>query len=41
MVNSLLRYYMHVPDPDALDDETWGECYAHLQIIRQKEKEAS
>lgn len=36
-INTLLRYYLHIADPDALDDDQWAEMYAQLIDIRKKE----
>jgi hypothetical protein len=33
----MLRYYMGVADPDALDDHTWAQLFAHLIEIRKAE----
>jgi hypothetical protein len=39
-VNTELQYYLNV-NPDHLSDEEWGEKYAQLNNIRQREAEAN
>jgi hypothetical protein len=35
--NAMLRYYLHIPDPDSLSDEDWAMRYKELEFIRLKE----
>jgi hypothetical protein len=37
IANAQLRYYMHLPDPDALSDEDWAAAYQELLWVREKE----
>ena len=37
MVNAQLRYYMHVSDPDSLDDAEWAMLVKELEWIRKEE----
>lgn len=39
-VNTELEYYLGI-DPQKLSDEEWGEKYAQLNDIRQREAEAN
>jgi len=34
-------YYMHIPDPDSLSDESWAMRIQELNYIRTKESEAN
>lgn len=37
----MLRYYMHIPNPESLDDESWAMAIQELNWIRaEEEKEA-
>ena len=36
MVNAQLRYYMHVSDPDSLDDAEWAMLVKELEWIRNQ-----
>lgn len=36
----MLEYYLHI-NPDKLTDEQWGEKFAQLNDIREKEAEAN
>lgn len=38
-INAQLRYYMHVPNPDALSDEEWATLAEQLNKIRTEEAE--
>lgn len=38
ILNSQLRYYMHIPDPDSLSDEEWAARVRELEYIRNQEK---
>ena len=33
----MLRYYLHIPDPEQLEDEVWAEMYKQLEDIRKRE----
>ena len=35
--NAQLRYYFHIADPDALDDEEWISLIQELNFIRKLE----
>ncbi|MDR1120038.1 MAG: hypothetical protein LBM08_03895 [Dysgonamonadaceae bacterium] len=35
--NAQLRYYMHIPDPDSLEDEQWAMRIRELEYIRREE----
>lgn len=37
IVDAMLRYYMHISDPEALSDEEWAMRMAELQWIREAE----
>ena len=37
VVNTHLRYYLHIADPDSLSDEEWAMRYRELEWIRQEE----
>jgi len=37
--NSLLRYYYHINNPDALSDIEWAMRVRELEWIREKEAE--
>jgi hypothetical protein len=37
VANAELRYYLHIPDPDSLDDKEWAMRIKELEWIRQKE----
>ena len=39
-INTMLEYYLHI-NPDKLTDEQWGEKFAQLNDIREKEAEAN
>jgi len=41
IANAQLSYFMHIPDPDSLDDETWAMRLTELAYIRKKEAEAN
>lgn len=36
-VNAQLRYYMHIADPDNLNDTEWAMRFAELVWIRKEE----
>jgi len=35
--NAQLRYYFHIPDPDALTDEEWAARIRELEHVRKLE----
>lgn len=37
MLNAQLRYYMHVPDPDSLDDTEWAMIVKEMEWVRNEE----
>jgi len=39
--NAQLRYYMHISDPDSLNDEEWAARLQELKWIREKEAESN
>lgn len=41
MMNTMLQYYLHIPDPDLLSDEEWAAKIIQLKEIRKLEKENS
>jgi hypothetical protein len=41
IANAMLRYYMHIADPDSLSDEEWCARYKELEWIRKEEAEVS
>jgi hypothetical protein len=41
IANAQLSYYMGIPDPDSLDDETWAMRFTELTYLRKKEAEAN
>jgi hypothetical protein len=41
IANAQLSYYMSIPDPDSLDDETWAMKLTELTYVRKKENEAN
>ncbi|EFS97087.1 hypothetical protein VJJ50_00370 [Capnocytophaga ochracea] len=40
ITNASLRYYMHIANPDALNDTEWAMRVKELEWIRQKESES-
>lgn len=39
LVNTEMRYYLGIQDPDALSDDEWAKTLKTLQWIRSKEAE--
>jgi hypothetical protein len=37
VANAQLRYYLHIPDPDSLNDEEWAMRLKELEWIREQE----
>jgi hypothetical protein len=37
LINTQLRYYLHIDDPDALSDDDWASSWQALQWIREQE----
>lgn len=33
----MMRYYLHIEDPDGMSDEEWAKTWKTLEWIRQKE----
>jgi hypothetical protein len=41
IANAELRYYMHIADPDSLNNEEWCMRVKELEWIRKREAEAN
>lgn len=41
LLDAYLTYYMHIVEPEKLDDRHWAEQIQNLHFIRQEEKKAS
>jgi len=41
MYDAYLKYYMHIQEPEKLEDEDWCENVMNLHFIRTSEKESS
>lgn len=37
--NTLLQYYLHIPEPEKLSDETWALKIKQLEHIRKSESQ--
>lgn len=40
-INALLRYYLHIENPDAMSDEAWAMAYNELVWVRNEEAKAN
>lgn len=38
LINTQLRYYLHIADPDGLTDEEWAAYAESLNWIRKQEE---
>ena len=41
IANAMLRYYLHIADPDALSDQEWAARLRELEYIRAEEAKAN
>jgi len=41
LFDAYLKYYMHIKNPNKLNDSDWAEEIQNLHYIRTKEKESS